>query len=175
MRKILNFLFRIFVKKKSKILGKQLCNNTSLSGDDITIINDRIITDLADGDAINLDFPNNLVEGKKGKNRNVIITFNATGEQTTVTIRVLKASADDKYFNQELNTYRNNKAGYVLMSGEFIKRSGDGLGNIINEIYTMSAGIIQKIPNVKENVEGDTEQGVTIYTILFMNTDRSLT
>jgi hypothetical protein len=147
---------------------------TSLTGNDITIINDRIFNDLADGDAINLDFPNNLVEGKKGKNRNAMITFNATGEQVTVTIRVLKASPDDKFLNNQLNLYRNNKSGYTLLTGEFIKRIGDGFGNITNEAYTMGAGYVQKIPNSKENVEGDSEQAVTIYQLMFMNTDRSL-
>jgi hypothetical protein len=160
--------------KKRSVLGLQLCNSTSLSGNDLTYISDRLLADLADGDAVVLDFPNNLVEGKKGKNRNAIITFNATGEQVTVTIRILKGSPDDKFFNNELNIYRNNKAGYILLAGEFIKRSGDGAGNIINEIFTMGAGFVQKFPNTKENVEGDSEQGVSIYQLVFMNTDRSL-
>lgn len=145
----------------------------TLSGDDISIIGDRILADLADGDVVNLDFPNNITEGKKGKNGNTIITFNATGEQVTATIRVIKGSADDKFFNQELNTYRNNKAGYILLDGQFIKRSGDGQGNIINEIYNMINGFVQKIPNSKENVEGDSEQGVSIYQLMFMSTNRS--
>lgn len=158
---------------KSKILGRQLCNSVALTGNDVTIIGDRILEDLADGDAILLDFPNNIAEAKKGKNRNVIIAFNATGEQVTCTIRILKGSPDDKFLNQELNSYRNNKAGYILLSGEFTKRAGDGEGNIVNEIYTVTAGFIQKIPNSKENVEGDTEQGVSIYQLIFSSTDRS--
>lgn len=148
--------------------------STSLTGEDVSIINDRILNDLADGDCVNLDYPNNLVEGKKGKNRNVLITFNATGEMVNCTIRVLKGSTDDKFFNNQLNIYKNDKSGYNLMTGEFIKRIGDGSGNITNEVYSMSAGFIQKIPNSKDNVEGDSEQAVSIYLIVFMNTDRSL-
>ena len=148
--------------------------SVALTGNDTTIINDRILSNLADGDAVTLDYPNNLVEIKKGKNGNVLYAFNATGEQTTTTIRVLKGSADDKFLNQELNTYRNNKAGYILLTSQFIKNIGDGAGNIANEIYNMTAGIVQKIPNTKENVEGDTEQAVSIYQIIFANTDRSI-
>lgn len=145
----------------------------ALNGADLIIINDRIISDLADGDAVVLDFPNNIAEGKRGKNNNVIISFNSTGKAATATLRVLKGSADDKFFNQELNTYLNDKVGYVLMAGEFVKRIGDGAGTITNEVYIMSNGFIQKYPNTKDNVEGDTEQGVSVYQIMFMNMDRS--
>ena len=148
--------------------------SVALTGNDISKVNDRILVDFGDGDVVNLDFPNNIAEGKKGKNKNSIISFNATGLQVTATIRVLKGSADDKYLNAEMNSYLNNKEGYILLTGSFIKRVGDGLGNVTNEEYTMNTGFIQKIPNSKENVEGDTEQGVSIYQIMYMNTGRSL-
>lgn len=175
MRYLLFLLRKLIFKRSSKILGLQLCNDTvTLTGDDSITINDRTLADLADGDVCNLDFPNNIAEGKKGKNRNAIIAFNSTGESVTATIRVIIGSPDDKFFNNEMNTYRNNKAGYTLLTGEFIKRVGDGNGNITNVTYTMSAGFVQKIPTVKENSEGDSEQGISIYTLMFMNTDRSI-
>jgi hypothetical protein len=148
--------------------------SVSLTGNDISIINDRLLRDLADGDAVNLDFPNNLAEGKKGKNGNSIISFNEQGGMVTVTIRVLLGSPDDKYLNKELTLYKNNRAGYILLTGEFVKKVGDGQGNVSNIIYNMTAGFVQKYPNAKENTEGDTEQAVTIYQIVFMNTDRSI-
>jgi len=159
---------------KKSVLGVQLCNSITLTADDTSIINDRILVDLADGDAVVIDVPNNIAEGKKGKNGNALISYNATGEQVTVVIRTPKGSPDDKFFNKELNTYRNDKAGYILLSGSFIKNAGDGFGNVTKDIYTMTAGFIQKIPTIKENVEGDTEQAVTVYNLLFMNADRSI-
>jgi len=144
----------------------------SLTGDDISIINGRQLYDLADGDVVSLDAPNNLADGKRGKNGNSIIALNSTGKIVNVTIRVLKASPDDKFFNRQMNQYLNAKAAYVLMNGEFIKKSGDGAGNITSDIYTLGGGYVSKLPNSKENVEGDTEQGVTIYTLQFMNSDR---
>lgn len=160
--------------KRISILGKQLCNSVALTGNDLTVIKGRIMEDLADGDAVVLDFPNNIADGKVGKNKNVIIAFNATGEQVTVTVRILKGSADDKFLNGELNSYRNSRPSYTLMTGEFVKRVGDGEGNITNEIYTVGAGFIQKYPSAKENVEGDTESAVSIYQIQYNNTDRSM-
>lgn len=152
-----------------------MSNRVALTGKDITEIKGRIFEDFGSGDVVNFDYPNNLVEVKKGKNGNSVFAFNATGQVVTATVRVIKGSEDDKFLNTEMNAYISNPAGYTLMSGTFIKQSGDGLGNIVSDIYSMSAGCIQKIPNVKDNVEGDTEQGETIYTIVFANTNRSMT
>lgn len=146
----------------------------SLTGGDLIIVKDRQLSDFGDGDVVSFDLPNNIADGKRGKNGNAIIAFNSTGQTTTATIRILKGSPDDKFFNQEMNIYLRDKASYVLMSGEFIKKSGDGEGNVVNDILTMSGGFVQKIPNMKDNVEGDTEQGVSVYQIMFMNVNRSL-
>ncbi len=135
----------------------------------------RILADLADTDTAMLEFPNNLVEAKTGKNGNTIYAFNSTGVVVTMTLRVIRGSSDDKYLNGELNRYRLDPAGYTLIDAEIIKRIGDGEGNITNDVYSLDGGIIQKIPTVKENVEGDTEQAVTIWLMIFANSNRGLT
>lgn len=147
---------------------------TVLTGKDTTILNERIFADLADGDCVNLAFPNNLVEAKVGKNGNTVYAFNATGKQATATIRVLRGSSDDKWLTSELNSYVNDPVAYALLTGEFIKRVGDGAGNVTADVYKFNGGVVQKYPEVKENVEGATDQGVAIYTIVFANTDRIL-
>ena len=134
----------------------------------------RIFSDFADGDVNVLDFPNNLVEAKTGKNQNTIFAFNATGKVCTLEMRVLRASTDDKYMNAEMNAYLLDPPSYVLLEGEFIKRVGDGQGNISNDIYRVTGGTIQKFPNAKDNVEGDTESAVTIWKVIFANTDRAI-
>jgi len=154
--------------------------SVSLTGSDIIQIGStggslRTLADLADGDTGVLDFGNNLVEGKVGKNGNTIYSFNSTGKQATLTLRVVRGSADDKYFNAEMNLYLRDRAAYPLLTGEFVKRAGDGLGNVTADVYAMNGGIIQKMPNVKENVEGDTEASITEWVIFFANVDRSLT
>ena len=88
---------------------------------------------------------------------------------------MIRGSADDKYLNSEMNLFLADPAAYPLLAGEMIKRIGDGTGAVVKEVYKIAGGIVQKIPTVKENVEGDTEQASTIYTIHCANTDRSIT
>jgi len=149
-------------------------NGVSLTGDDTSLVSGRILEDLSDGDCVNIDVPNDIAAGKRGKNGNVIIAYNSTGKQVEVTFRVLLGSADDKFFNKELNGYSNNRPGYILLTGEFIKNVGDGLGKVTKVIYSMTAGFIKKMPTIKENQEGDTEQSVAIYIVQYNNTDRSI-
>lgn len=146
--------------------------SVALTGKDTTIIDTRRLTDLGTGDVVMIEAPNNLVELKQGKDGNAIYAYNASGKQTVVTLRVIRGSADDKYLAARMQEYINDPAAFVLISGEFIKRTGDGAGNITNEVYTMDGGVIQKMPSTKENVEGDTEQAVSIYTLVFANSDR---
>jgi hypothetical protein len=148
--------------------------SVSLTGNDTLIIDTRIMKDLANGDTCVLDFPNNLMEAKVGKNGNAIFAFNSTGQTVNNKLRVIRGSADDKYLNSRLNEYLNDPPGFVLMKGEFIKRVGDGAGNITNEIYKVNGGIPQKFPSAKENVEGDIEQAVAEWNIVFVNADRIL-
>ncbi len=146
--------------------------SVSLTGNDTLILDQRILADLADGDTAALDFPNNLVEAKVGKNGNTIYAFNSTGRTTTVTLRVLTGSADDKYINSRMVEFLNDPASFVLIEGEFIKRVGDGAATVTEIIYRMRGGVVQKLPNAKESVEGDIEQSVAIWQIVFANTDR---
>lgn len=148
--------------------------SVALTGKDTHIVGNRLLTDLGDGDVGNIDAPNNIVEGKKGKNGNMIFAFNSTGTQVDYTVRTLLGSLDDKFLNAEYNSYKNDPPSYVLLDGEFIKRSGDGLGNVSNIVYRMSGGVPKKLPNAKENVEGDTEQAIVEWQIMYANTDRSI-
>ena len=134
----------------------------------------RVFADLADGDTGVLDFPNNLVEAKTGKNGNTLYAFNSTGVVCTMTVRVMRGSADDKYLNGEMNRYKLDPAGFTLIDGEIVKRVGDGEGNVTNDVYSLDGGIVQKMPNVKENVEGDLEQAVTVWQVIFANSDRGI-
>lgn len=146
----------------------------ALTGKDTIIIETRSLADLSNGDTAVIDLPNNLAETKNGKNGNMVVAYNAQGETGTLTLRVLRASADDKYLQSRLQDYINDPSSFTLLTGELIKRIGDGDGNVTNDIYVMSGGVFQKIPVGKENVEGDTEQAISIYVIAFGNIKRVL-
>ena len=147
----------------------------TLTGSDVTIINDRIFSDLADGDTVVLNYNNNLVEARTGKNGNTIYAFNATGRTVEATMRVKLGSSDDKFLNSQQASYISDPAAYTLMTGEFIKRVGDGEGGVTNVVYKLNGGIARQLPNASENVEGETEQGVAVWELVFANTDRLLT
>ena len=146
----------------------------SLTGSDTIKINGRILNDFADGDVAHLTFPNNLVEVKTGKNGNSIYAFNNTGRQCEVALRLVRGGSDDKYMNQQLSLFKNDPADFSLLTGEFDKRVGDGVGNITTDSYTLSGGAFRKQVEVKENADGDTEQAVAIYTLIFSNAPRSI-
>ena len=149
-------------------------SSVALTGKDTVIIDSRILADQVDGDCAVLEFPNNLVEAKLGKNGNAIYAFNASGKVVNVTLRVMRGSADDKYLNSRLVEYTNDPAAFVLVAAEFIKRVGDGAGNITADTYQLKGGAFQKMPGAKENVNGDTEQAVSIYALTFANADRAM-
>jgi len=150
-------------------------SSVALSGEDTVVINNKTLVDFGDGDIANLEFPNEIAAVKTGKNGNSIYSANETGKQADLTIRVLRGSADDKFLNNLLVGQLNNFAGTILMTGEFVKKVGDGLGNILNDTYITSGGVFTKIPGAKSNVEGDSEQSVVVYNLKFSNAPRVLT
>lgn len=147
----------------------------ALSGNDTIILNNRIFADFAEGNVVELTFPNDIANLKTGKDGNSIYGLNASGKQCELKIRLIRGSADDKFLNGLLAQQQINFAGFVLLVGEFIKKLGDGAGNIKSDTYIMSGGIFTKIPEAKSNVEGEPEQSVTIYTLKFSNAPRVIT
>lgn len=150
-------------------------NTVTLSGDDTVIINDRPLTDFAEGDVAHLTFPNDMAAVKTGKNGNTIYAFNATGQNCEMDLRIMRGSRDDKFLNQLLNLQNANFAGFTLMTGEFIKQLGDGKGTIQQDISITRGGVFKTQPEVKSNVEGDTEQSVVIYKLKFAAGTRVIT
>ena len=145
-----------------------------LTGKDTISINGRILNDFGDMDTAHLTFPNDLMVVKTGKNGNAIYAFNAPGQQAEIVLRVLRGSSDDKFLNGILSQQRADPSGFVLMTGTFVKNLGDGAGNIQSDTYIMSGGVFKKQNEVKENVDGDTEQAISIYTMTFGNSPRTI-
>ncbi len=92
-------------------------NSVALSGNDTFVINNRILADLADGDCGILDFPNNIAAVKTGKNGNAIYSFNASGQQCELKIKIIRGASDDKFLNNLLVQQQGNFAGTVQGDG----------------------------------------------------------
>lgn len=150
-------------------------STVALTGSDTIVLNGRVILDLADGDCVHVTYPNDISQVKTGKNGNSLYALNESGKQCDVSVRLIRGSADDKFLNGLLQQQQLSFASTVLMIGQFVKQVGDGAGNIGNDTYIMSGGIFTKQVEAKSNVEGDTEQSISIYTIKFANSPRVIT
>lgn len=147
----------------------------ALSGNDTIMINNRLLTDLADGNCVELTYPNEIATVKTGKNGNSIYGLNETGKQCEVKIRLIRTSGDDKFMLGLLAQQQANFAGTIGMIGSFIKKVGDLSGNITSDTYILSGGVFDKQIEAKSNVEGDSEQSVAIYSMRFTNAPRVIT
>ena len=149
-------------------------SSVSLTGKDSITIDSRVLADLADGDSVALTYPNDIANVKTSKNGNTIYAMNNTGLQVEVTIRLLAGSSDDKYMNSRMQEMMKDFSTFVLLTGEFAKRVGDGAGVLSSVIYSCSGGVIKRQPEAKTNAEGDTTQSVVVYVISFGNGARSI-
>lgn len=150
-------------------------STVALSGSDTVNINSQILNDLADGNCVELTYPNDIAQVKTGKNGNSIYGLNESGKQCELKIRVIRGSADDKFLNNLLAQQQANFAGTILMIAQLIKKVGDGKGNISSDTYILSGGVFTKQVEAKVNVEGDTEQSISMYTMKFSNSPRVIT
>ena len=146
----------------------------ALTGADTIQVGDRVLTAFADADNGVLEFPNELAGVKTGKNGNTVIAFNAMGLQGKLTLRILRASQDDQFLNDVIWDYKNDPTAFDPLTGYVVKRVGTRGGNVRGDIYNCSNGVPTKQVAVKSNVEGDTEQGVSIYEFTFGHVDRAI-
>ena len=145
----------------------------SLTGDDSIIINDIPLNDFADGDIGSLSLPNNLFDMQTGKNGNTIFALDESGNNATLTVRVLMSSNDDKRLNGMIPKSKGF-AQSVLATGSVVKQVGDGQGNVSYNTYLLAGGMVQKKPDVKSNVNGDASQAVIEYVIQFAEANRAI-
>lgn len=146
----------------------------SLTGNDTIIINNRILNDFSTGVVAEIDFSNDLVQVKRGKNGNTIYALNNQGFQSEVNLRLLIGGPDDAYLNTLLQSQKSNFSGFVLLNGVFVKNVGDGTGNIHPTTYIMSGGTFKRIPKALTNADGDTEQSLVEWHFIFANNDRTI-
>ena len=153
-----------------------------LTGQDTIKVSGRLMSDFPSGDVCKVTFATDIVTVKTGKNGNAIFASNETGNQATVELRVLRGSDDDKFLNSLLSAYRNAPTRFVLMSGELIKSIGTGVAataggeeaQVVADTYILSGGVFTKLVEGVSNVEGDIEQAVSLYTMMFAYAPRAI-
>lgn len=147
--------------------------NVIVSDDTLTLWG-RVMVDLADGDTVQVTFPDKLAESKTGKNKNTIFAEDQKGNNAVLTVRFIRGSSDDQFMQAKLAAQKSDFPAFELAYGSFKKRMGDGDGNIITDSYTLSAGVFTKNIEGKENVEGNIDQAVSIYEMKFARAERTI-
>ena len=152
--------------------------SATLTGKDTIVLTwgsiSRTLLNFGDGDVVNLEFPNDLFTVKRGKNGSTMYSQNANGSLVDVTLRILRGSADDQWLNSILKSCISDPPSFSLLQGVFTKRLGDGFTNITNDQYLLFGGIFKKKVAAKDNVEGETEQALSIYPLTFGSDNRAL-
>ncbi|MDR1941239.1 MAG: hypothetical protein LBQ47_02825 [Endomicrobium sp.] len=146
----------------------------ALTGKDSIIILGRPLADLADGDNLTITFPNDIAAVKTGKNGNSLFASNETGDNADVAMRIVLGSADDKFLNNLLENQKKDLASFTLLDGSYVKKVGDGSGNITDINYTLSGGVFIKRTETKSNAEADTEQAVVSYSLRFAKATKAI-
>lgn len=147
----------------------------ALTGNDTLIINERVINDLADGSTISITLDNDSVGVSTGKDDNTIFSDNRQGSNASLELRLIRGSAQDIYFNGLSIQQSRDLPSFSLMNGSFSKRIGDGFGEVRFDNYVLLGGVFTKrMPQANENLNGETDQGVSIYNIKFAIGSRSL-
>ncbi len=77
--------------------------------------------------------------------------------------------------NNLITQQQANFAAFPLLQGEFIKQVGDGQGNVASDTYIVGGGVFVKFVEAKSNVEGDTEQSISVYRMKYSNAPRAIT
>ena len=142
--------------------------SVSLNGNDLLVLAEQQLADFGDGDIATFEFPNDVVTVKVGKNGNTIYALNNMGRLCEAVIRVLRGSPDDIFLNDLQQLMLNGDfPSFPLLSGNFTKRIGDGLGNVTNDNYALAGGVFKRMTGAKSNAEGDAEQAISVYPITF--------
>ena len=149
-------------------------NVVAMSGQDTVVLNNRVLNDLADGTCAELTYSNDIAAVKTGKNGNSVYALNETGKNAGFKLRIVRGSSDDEFMLNLLNNQQNNFPGFTLLTGQLVKKLGDGSGNITNDTFNLSGGIFKKQVSGMMNVEGDTNQAIAEYEMTFSNGPRAL-
>jgi hypothetical protein len=148
----------------------------SLFGNDTIKFNERLLTDFGSGEVAKISYPTELATVKTGKSGNAVFVQNASGFQATLELKVIRGSGDDKFIQSLVTSYRSDPVLFVLANAELVKLIGSGVAGTpaTNDTYILTGGVPTKQVEVVSNVEGDTEQALSVYTWAFAVSDRAL-
>lgn len=148
--------------------------SVSLSGSDVVTASGRVLHDFASGTISKLTFDADLVNVMSAKSGNVIYGLNEAGNTASLELRLLLGSSDDRFFNSLLAAQKADLSSFILITGSFVKRVGDGAGNIINVIYNTFGGVITRFPDAMTDTAGSVDQSIAVWRLKFGQNSRAI-
>lgn len=133
-----------------------------------------ILSDFANASVIETTAENELSSLTTGYNGNGLGAHNEPGRQRVANIRLVKASGDDKRFNENYTLWKNRDSRFRPLEISFTKNIAHEDGSITLDTLYCYFGLPAGQPSQVDNTEGDTEQVVSAYSIRFANHDRVL-
>lgn len=133
---------------------------------------DFTLSDFADGTVAELSAPNELSTVTTGYNGNGLGAHNEPGRQRTLTLRLVKASADDKRINETYELWKNRDMRFKPLEMSFTKNITHSDGNVTHDTVNCYFGLPSAPPVQSLDTTGNTEQVVSIYTFTFANYKR---
>lgn len=146
----------------------------AVTSDDTLTIYGRVFNDLSYDDVTTINFPSEKTRMRTGKNKNTVFAKDETGSNATLELHLIRGSSDDQFMQGKISESDKDFVATPLASGQFVKRLGDGLGGVKRDVYTLNGGVIVRNIDGKENVSGDTAQGVSVYRMMFAQAVRSI-
>lgn len=146
----------------------------ALTGNDTLTINGRVIKEFADQSTVTIEYGNARAGHTTGKNGNTVYSTDKQGENAMLTLRIVAGSKDDEWLNGLSVEQERDLPSFALMTGTFAKRIGDGTGRVKFLNYALLGGVFEQNPNISENLQGDTEQGIQVYQLWFSQAKKGI-
>ena len=133
---------------------------------------DFTLSDFADGAVAELSAPNELSTVTTGYNGNGLGAHNEPGRQRQLTLRLVKASADDKRINETYELWKNRDSRFKPLEMSFTKNITHSDGSVTHDTVNCYFGLPTGVPVQSIDTTGNVEQVVSVYTFTFANFKR---
>ena len=130
------------------------------------------LSDFAEGTVAELAANNELATVTTGYNGNGLGAHNEPGRQRVLTLRLVKASEDDKRLNETFELWKKRDMRFKPIKCNFTKNVAHSDGNVTHDTIECYFGLPTGVPAVSTDTTGNVEQVVSIYTFTFADYKR---
>lgn len=130
------------------------------------------LSDFADGAVAELSAPNEIATVTTGYNGNGLGAHNEPGRQRQLTLRLVKASQDDKRLNESLELWKKRDPRFKPFKMSFTKNITHSDGNVTHDTVECYFGLPAAVPSTSTDTTGNVEQVVSTYSITFADYKR---